>query len=93
MDASEARKAKLLLIKNEISSLKAQKDSFASFGCVQSVFAIVPIFWPILYAQRRIMNTALNHQKEQIQNALDVWRDDLGSDFFNLSQELDSLVQ
>jgi len=93
MAPDEVRKAKLLFIKNEISQLRAIKTSFAGFGVAQGCFAIVPIFWPVLWAQRSGMKAALTMQSEQIRNALSVWKNDLGADGLQLEQELQALEQ
>lgn len=87
----EVRKAKLLFIMNAISELKALKASLAGFGVAQGCFAIIPIFWPILWAQRAAMGAATNMQVEQIRNAIAVWREDLGADAAKLEQELEAL--
>ena len=91
LPADEVRKAKLLFIRNEISQLRALKTSMAGFGVAQGCFAIIPIFWPILWAQRSGMNAAVTMQTEQIRNALAVWRDDLGPDAAELERELSLL--
>ena len=88
----EVRKAKLLFLKNEISQLRALKASYAGFGVAQGCFAIIPIFWPILAAQRTGMNANLTMHVEQIRNALSVWHDDLGPDAAALEQELQALA-
>lgn len=93
MAPDEIRKAKLLFIRNEISQLKAIKASHAGFGVVQGCFAIIPIFWPILWAQRSSMNAAVTMHTEQIRNALLVWKEDLGPDAEVLEAELATLVQ
>jgi len=80
LSTDEVRKAKLLFIKNELSELRAIKTSFAGFGVAQGCFAIIPLFWPILWAQRKGMDAAMTLQKEQVLNALSVWKDDLGGD-------------
>lgn len=91
LSADEVRKAKLLLIKNEVSELKAIKTSMAGFGVAQGCFAIVPVFWPILWAQRKAMDAAVTLQKDQVLNALSVWRDDLGDAAREIEREIDSL--
>jgi hypothetical protein len=91
LNADEIRKAKLLFLKNELSQLRALKESLAGFGVAQGCFAIIPIFWPILWAQRKGMNAALTLQKDQIRNALSVWRDDLRDDGREIESELDML--
>jgi len=91
LNVDEIRKAKLLFLKNELSQLRALKESLAGFGVAQGCFAIIPIFWPILWAQRKGMNAALTLQKDQIRNALSVWRDDLGVDGRDIESELEML--
>lgn len=91
MAPDEVRKAKLLFIRNEISQLKAIKTTSAGFGVAQGCFAIIPLFWPILWAQRSSMNAAVTLQCEQIRNAISVWGDDLGPDRAALEAELNLL--
>ena len=87
----EVRKAKLLFVRNELSQLKALKTSMAGFGVAQGCFAFIPVFWPILWAQKNAMNAAWTLQKDQIRNALMVWRDDLGNDAREIEMELEAL--
>ena len=91
LNPDETRKAKLLFVRNELSELKALKTSMSGFGIAQGCFAIIPFFWPILWAQRKGMDAALTLQKDQIKNALSVWREDLGDDARQIELELDSL--
>jgi hypothetical protein len=91
LPADEVRKAKLLFLRNEISQLRALKTSLAGFGVVQGCFAIIPFFWPVLWAQRSGMRAAWTLQVEQIRNALSVWRDDLGPEAATIEQELSLL--
>ncbi len=91
LNADEVRKAKILFIRNELSQLKALKETMAGFAVAQGCFAIIPVFWPILWAQRRGLNAALTLQKDQIRNALVVWRDDLGDDARQMQSELDAM--
>lgn len=91
LNADEVRKAKILFIRNELSQLKALNETVAGFGVAQGCFAIIPIFWPILWAQKRGMNAALTLQKDQIGNALTVWRDDLGDEARQMQSELDAM--
>lgn len=89
----EVRKAKLLFLRNEISQLRAIKTSQAGFGVAQGCFAVIPIFWPVLWAQRTGMKASLTLHTEQIRNALAVWRDDLGDDAATLEAELSSILK
>ena len=83
----EVRKAKSLYIRNAISELKALQASYAGFGQAQGCMSIIPIFWPILGAQKKMMAAQTQLAKERIRNAIDVWKDDLKGEQF----EIDSL--
>lgn len=87
--ADEVRKAKLLFLRNEISQLRALRTTNAGMGVAQGCFMIIPIFWPILFGQRKAMGAGVQLQVEQIRNALSVWADDLGRDAVLLELELD----
>jgi hypothetical protein len=80
----EVRKAKVLYLKNAISEYRAAVESIEAFGWVQMAFAIVPIFWPILWMQRKAMQAGKRLMRERIENALDVWREDLEGEQFDL---------
>jgi hypothetical protein len=92
MAPDEVRKAKLLFIRNEIAQLRAMKTNHAGLAVAQGCFAIIPLFWPVLWAQRSGMRAALTMQTEQIQNALSVWREDLGVEAIFLESELAKLL-
>lgn len=79
----EVRKAKTLYIRNAIAEYHAMEESLRAFGCLQVAFAVIPIFWPILYVQRRAMNAGRELMKQRIRNALDVWKDDLAGESFD----------
>lgn len=78
----EIRKAKSLYIRNAISELKALDENMRAFGCVQIFFALIPIFWPILYAQRRSLAANRRLAEERIRNAIAVWKEDLEGETF-----------
>lgn len=48
------------------------------------MFVIIPIFWPFLYAQRRMISAQRRLAEERIRNAMDVWKDDLEGETFDL---------
>ncbi|MEX2189021.1 MAG: hypothetical protein WD875_19595 [Pirellulales bacterium] len=81
----EVRKAKTLYIRNAIAEYRAMEETLRAFGCAQIVFALIPVFWPILYLQRRTMNAGRELMKQRIRNALDVWKDDLAGESFDFS--------
>jgi hypothetical protein len=83
----EIAKAKLLFIRNAVSEYRALAESCKGFRVVQLFFAIIPFFWPILYAQKKGMDAQLRLAKERICNAIAVWRDDLRGETFEIDGE------
>lgn len=59
MSRDEVRKAKTLYPKNAITEYKVVREGLKVFGCVQMFFWIIPIFWPILFIQRRSMRLGM----------------------------------
>ncbi|MBM83857.1 MAG: hypothetical protein CMJ78_25155 [Planctomycetaceae bacterium] len=80
----EIRKAKSLYIRNAISEYKAMKESLAAFGFAQMLFWLIPIFWPMLFSQNRMIKAQQKLFKDRIQNALGVWKDDLAGEQFDI---------
>jgi hypothetical protein len=83
----EVRKAKVLYLRNAISELQAMQASFQGFGVAQGCFSVIPIFWPIIGAQKRMMAAQLQLGKDRIRNAIDVWRGDLKGERFLIDGE------
>ncbi len=84
LTTDEIRKAKSLYIRNAISEYKAYREQVAGLRFVQVAFAIIPFFWPILYAQHRSIRAQEVLFRERINNALDVWHDDLAGEQIEL---------
>jgi hypothetical protein len=80
----EIRKAKVLYVRNAIAEYKAATESMKAFGCAMVLFALIPIFWPFLIAQRRTMNAQRRMLREKLRNVMEVWRDDLQAERFDL---------
>jgi hypothetical protein len=83
----EVRKAKVLYLRNAISEFQAMQASIAGFGQAQGCMSIIPIFWPVLGAQKKLMAAQLQLAKDRIRNAIDVWRGDLKGERFVLDGE------
>jgi hypothetical protein len=83
----EVRKAKVLYLRNAISELKAMRASFEGFGQAQGCLSIIPVFWPIIGAQKSAMAAHLQLGKDRIRNAIDVWRSDLKGERFVIDGE------
>ncbi|MGA2256984.1 MAG: hypothetical protein ABSG53_20215 [Thermoguttaceae bacterium] len=83
----EVRKAKLLYLRNAISEFQATQATYRGFGQAQGCMSIIPIFWPVIGAQKRMMAAQLQLSKDRIRNAIDVWRGDLKGERFLLDGE------
>jgi len=83
----EVRKAKVLYLRNAISEYRALQTSYQGFGQAQGCMSIIPVFWPILGAQKRMMSAQLQLAKDRICNAIDVWRGDLKGERFQFDGE------
>jgi hypothetical protein len=83
----EVRKAKVLYLRNAVSEFEAMQASMAGFGQAQGCMSIIPVFWPIIGTQKRMMAAQLKLGKDRIRNAIDVWRDDLKGERFVLDGE------
>lgn len=82
----EMRQAKLLYIRNAIAELRAQEQIFSSFGKLQGCLSIIPVFWPVLAMQKKIVAVHKQMATQKIINAIDVWRDDLKAVGFDVSR-------
>jgi len=94
LPAEERRQAKLLYVRNAISEYRALEKMLDGFGRMQGCLSIIPIFWPVISMQKKMMNAQLDLSRERITNAVEVWKDDLqaaGLDVarFDLSQPAD----
>ena len=83
----EIRKAKILFIRNAISEYRAMTEAHVGFEKLQGCMSFIPIFWPVLGVQKRMMAAQRRLMRERIQNAIDVWRDDLQGERFDLDDE------
>jgi len=85
----EVRKAKLLFLRNEMAQLRAIRDSNSAWRIGTILMFLMPLCWPVLYAQRRTMKVNAQLQEDRIRNALSVWAYDLDGNLASLRQELD----
>lgn len=83
----EVRKAKLLYLRNAISEFQATQAALQGFGQAQGCLSIIPVFWPIIGAQKQMMAASLQLDKDRIRNAIEVWRDELKDERFLLDGE------
>lgn len=92
LPAEELRQAKVLYLRNELTDLQAYLEQARTFGVLQILFAIIPLFWPILLAQRASINSERRQRVARIRNALAVWGHDLGPERAALERELEALA-
>jgi hypothetical protein len=83
----EVRKAKLLYIRDAISEYEAMQAALQGFGQMQGCMSIIPVFWPIIGAQKQMMAAQRQLARDRIRNAIDVWRGDLKGERFQLDGE------
>lgn len=83
----EVRKAKVLYLRNAISEFEAMKTSYVGMGQAQGCMSVIPIFWPIIGAQKKMMAANLQLAKDRIRNAVGVWKGDLAGERFQIDGE------
>lgn len=83
----EVRKAKLLYLRNAVSEIQATQASFQGFRQAQGCMSIIPIFWPVIGAQKKMMSAQLQLGKDRIRNAIGVWRGNLQGERFVIDGE------
>jgi len=80
----EIRKAKVLYIRNAVAEFRAQIAGFRTFRQAQGCFTLLPFFRPFLGIQKSWMDAQLQLSRERIHNAIEVWKDDLQGEQFDL---------
>ncbi len=93
LSADDVRKAKLLFLRNEIAQLRAIVANNSAWRIGTLAMFIMPLCWPMLYAQRKTMKVNAQLQADRIRNALSVWAYDLDGHNASLRQELDDALE
>ena len=83
----EVRKAKVLYLRNAISEYEAMRTSLQGFGQAQGCAWVIPFFWPVMGAQKKMIDAQLQLSKARIRNAIEVWRNDIRGERFELDGE------
>ena len=84
LSSDEIQKAKILYLRNSIASYQASLEMSGSFKPIQLLFSWIPIFWPFINSQKKTIQTSNALFETQIRNAVDVWKDDLNGETFQL---------
>ncbi len=90
LPGDEIRKAKSLFIRNAIADYRMTLKSTKGFLIVLGVMSIIPVFLIVFIPAFFSYRAAKENGKQKIKNALEVWKDDLGSDYDLLSQEVEN---
>ena len=48
---------------------------------------MIPFFWPVMGAQKKMIDAQLQLAKARIRNAIEVWRNDIRGERFELDGE------
>lgn len=89
LSGAEARKAKLVYLRNALVSYSVYIEDARSYGVLHIALAAIPVFWPVLVMQRRSMVNGARAHRQNIRAAIDAW--DLGDEALTLRRELDAL--
>ncbi len=88
----EVRKAKLLFIRNEITELKGMIREAKGSWPLLILFGLIPLFWPFLWSGWTSFTSKVTTRKEQINNAIQTWKDELGADAYELTRQLETIL-
>jgi hypothetical protein len=77
----EIQKAKRLYVLNAMADFEAQRKSSRTMIIVMGVMCIIPIFLIVFIPALIAYRAAITAMRQKILNAIDVWKDDLGSDY------------
>jgi hypothetical protein len=91
LNSTEITKAKELYIKNEITECQAEIKSLKNEYFSMAFHLLIPFFWPMLFGGRKERKIRIEEKKAKINNALLVWKDDLGDSYGELKEILNSL--
>jgi len=91
----ERQKAKLLYIRNGIAEFRAFEQTMAALPRPSGCLSILPFVGRVAQLQQTLIGGQLDLQRQQIVNAIDLWRDDLKAagfdvDRFDIKNELQS---
>jgi hypothetical protein len=80
----EIQKAKKLYILDSLVDFEAQRKTSRTMLIVMGIMCIIPIFLIVLIPAIKGYRNAIAAMRQKILNAIDVWKDDLGSDYREL---------
>jgi hypothetical protein len=84
----EIQKAKKLYILNAIADFKAERATGRTFLIVLGVMCIIPIFLVVFIPAVIGYRNSIGAVKQKILNAIEIWEDDLGSDYLEIRNQI-----
>lgn len=74
-DAPEAekRRKRIVYLNDAVRQIGLGQSILKGFGCVLIPFAIIPLFWPVLFFMWFVRKKALGLMDSQLQSALEYW--------------------
>lgn len=69
----EKRRKRIAYLNDAVRQMQMGKSLLKGFGCVVIPFAIIPLFWPILFFVWYLRKKALGMMNSQLQSALEYW--------------------
>jgi len=88
LSAEEIRKAKRLYLQNAVVEFQYNRRVGKTMLIVLGVMSIIPVFLLIFVPSLLMYRSGVSMERQKIRNALEVWRDDLGSDYHAILSQL-----
>lgn len=93
LNKPEITKAKELYIRNAISEYHFEIKSHKNSYFTMALHLLVPFFWPILFGALKENKIRIEERKSKIENALEVWKDDLTESYEELKNLLNKPLE
>lgn len=90
LPGEEIRKAKSLFIRNAIADYRMTNKTAKGFLIVFGIMSIIPVFLIVFIPAFLGYRAGRENGRQKIMNALEVWKEDLGSDYSRLLQEIEN---
>ncbi len=71
---AEKRRKRVVYLRDAVRQMQMSASLFKSLGCMFIPFAIIPIFWPMLFVMRSVRRKAYGLMSTQLNSALEYWR-------------------
>jgi hypothetical protein len=82
----ERQKAKVLYIRNGIAEFRTFEKAMTAFPKMPGCLSFIPFVGGVAKLQHTVIGGQLDLQRQQIVNAIDLWRDDLKAAGFDVDR-------